>query len=71
MPEIGPSGLKRAEAATCLPLRYSTKNLNDAGVGLEQVAALAGHESLETTRCYCTPSRLDLERAVERIGEGE
>ncbi|MEJ7638357.1 MAG: hypothetical protein WKF75_10380 [Singulisphaera sp.] len=38
----------------------------DAGVGLEQVAALAGHESLEATRRYCTPSRLDLERAVER-----
>jgi site-specific recombinase XerD len=47
------------------------KNLIDAGVGLEQVATLAGHESLETTRRYCTPSRLDLERAVERIGEGE
>lgn len=47
------------------------KNLIDAGVGLEQVAALAGHESLETTRRYCTPSRLDLERAVERIGESE
>jgi integrase/recombinase XerC len=47
------------------------KNLIDAGVGLEQVAALAGHESLETTRRYCTPSHLDLERAVERIGEGE
>lgn len=46
------------------------KNLIDAGVGLEQIAALAGHESLETTRRYCTPSRLDLERAVERIGEG-
>ena len=47
------------------------KNLIDAGVGLEQVAALAGHESLETTRRYCTPSRLDLERAVGRIGERE
>src|SRR3954451_11255824 len=47
------------------------KNLIDAGVGLEQVAALAGHESLETTRRYCRPSRLDLERAVERIGESE
>ncbi|WP_406701179.1 hypothetical protein V5E97_17445 [Singulisphaera sp. Ch08] len=27
-----------------------------AGVGLEQIAALAGHETLETTRRYCTPS---------------
>jgi integrase/recombinase XerC len=53
-------------------LRHSfCKSLIDAGVGLEQVAALAGHESLETTRRYCTPSRLDLERAVERIGERE
>ena len=27
MPEIGPSGLKRAEAARSLPLRYSTSRL--------------------------------------------
>jgi site-specific recombinase XerD len=45
------------------------KNLIDAGVGLEKVAALAGHESLETTRRYCTPSLKDLEHAVELIGE--
>jgi integrase/recombinase XerC len=47
------------------------KNLVDAGVGLEKVAALAGHESLETTRRYCEPSRQDLERAVDLIGESE
>ncbi len=47
------------------------KNLVDAGVGLEQVATLAGHESLETTRRYCEPSFADLQRAVERIGETE
>ena len=45
------------------------KNLVNAGVGLEKVAALAGHESLETTRRYCTPSLKDLEHAVELIGE--
>jgi integrase/recombinase XerC len=58
---------------TSRPTRCHTdsKNLIEAGVGLEQVAAPAGHESLETTRRDCTPSRLDLERAVERIGEGE
>jgi integrase/recombinase XerC len=53
-------------------LRHSfCKNLVDAGVGLEQVAALAGHESLETTRRYCEPSHKDLERAVELIAEEE
>ncbi len=45
------------------------KRLIDAGVGLEKVAALAGHESLETTRRYCTPSRRDLEHAVELMGD--
>jgi len=47
------------------------KNLVDAGVGLEKVAALAGHESLDTTRRYCSPSEHDLARAVELIGEEE
>jgi integrase/recombinase XerC len=44
------------------------KNLIDAGVSLEKVAILAGHENLETTRCYCSPSDHDLEAAVELIG---
>jgi len=44
------------------------KNLIDAGVSLEKVAILAGHENLETTRCYCLPSEHDLEAAVELIG---
>jgi integrase/recombinase XerC len=41
------------------------KNLVDAGVSLEKVAALAGHESLDYTRIYTEPSLLDLEKAVE------
>ena len=45
------------------------KNLVDAGVGLEQVAALASHESLDTTRRYTEPSLRDLEKAVEMIAE--
>jgi integrase/recombinase XerC len=47
------------------------KNLIDAGVSLEKVAMLAGHENLETTRRYCSPSNHDLEAAVELIGVGE
>lgn len=46
------------------------KNLIDAGVSLEKVAMLAGHENLETTRRYCSPSNHDLEAAVELIGVG-
>ena len=47
------------------------KNLVNAGVSLEKIAALAGHESLETTRRYTEPSLKDLEKAVELIGEEE
>jgi integrase/recombinase XerC len=47
----------------------SCKNLADAGVGLEKVAALAGHESMPTTRWYCEPSMKDLESAVALNGE--
>lgn len=45
------------------------KNLVDAGVSLEKVASLAGHERLDTTKLYCQPSFSDLSDAVERIGE--
>jgi integrase/recombinase XerC len=47
------------------------KNLVDAGVTLEKVAALAGHERLDTTKMYCKPSLADLSDAVELIGEEE
>jgi site-specific recombinase XerD len=53
-------------------LRHSfCKNLVNAGVSLEKVAALAGHESLETTRRYCEPSLQDLQQAVEMVSEEE
>lgn len=45
------------------------KNLVDAGVSLEKVAMLAGHERLDTTKLYCQPSFADLSEAIERIGE--
>lgn len=46
------------------------KNLVNAGVSLDQVAALMGHESLETTKIYTLPSFADLQKAV-RQGGGE
>jgi site-specific recombinase XerD len=41
------------------------KNLLDKGVPLDQVAALAGHASLNTTRIYTMPSLSDLQKAVD------
>jgi site-specific recombinase XerD len=77
---LTPSGVQRLlriyahaahlEALSPHRLRHTfCKSLVDAGVGLEKVAALAGHESLETTRRYCTPSLKDLAQAVALIGE--
>lgn len=44
------------------------KNLVDAGVSLDQVAMLMGHESLETTKIYTMPSPADLHKAVRKAG---
>lgn len=43
------------------------KNLVDAGVGLDRVVQLLGHESVATTRIYATPSEQDLQREVEKV----
>ena len=49
-------------------LRHSfAKNLANKNVGLEKIAALLGHASLNTTRIYVTPDTRDLERAVEQL----
>lgn len=49
-------------------LRHSfAKNLANKNVGLEKIAALLGHSSLNTTRIYVTPDAHDLERAVEQL----
>ncbi|MEM9543742.1 MAG: tyrosine-type recombinase/integrase [Cyanobacteria bacterium P01_E01_bin.42] len=56
------------ENVTPHKLRHTfCKNLIDAGVSLEKVVMLAGHENLETTRRYCSPCDRDLEAAVELI----
>jgi site-specific recombinase XerD len=57
---------------SCHSLRHTfCKNLVDAGVSLEKIAARAGHENLETTWRYCEPSSHDLALAVELIGEDD
>lgn len=66
--------LKRAEIEIISPhqLRhFFYKNLVDVSIGLEKIALMADHESLETTRRYCEPSLRDLQKAVDLIGEEE
>jgi integrase/recombinase XerC len=59
------AGLKDVTPHT---LRHTfAKTLIDNGVGLEKVATLLGHESLNTTRIYTTPGLQDLEEAVEGV----
>ncbi len=55
---------------TCHVCRHTfAKSLIDSGVTLEKVAALLGHESLNTTRLYITPGETDLELAVTTLSE--
>ncbi|PKO02331.1 MAG: recombinase [Chloroflexi bacterium HGW-Chloroflexi-5] len=54
--------------ATPHSLRHTfCKNLINAGVTIEKVAAIAGHESIQSTRRYIEPSANDLERAVATL----
>lgn len=56
------------ETVTPHTLRHTFgKNLVDAGVSLDRVALLLGHERLDTTAIYTTPSRADLAAAVEQV----
>jgi site-specific recombinase XerD len=67
-PNVAAGGLERLSPHL---LRHSfCKNLRQAGASLEETAALAGHNTLDTTRLYAEPSRKDLERAVGLL-EGE
>ena len=61
----------RLEDVTPHTLRHTFgKNLVDSGVSLDRVAQLLGHESVDTTRIYTTPSEQDLQREVEKIALG-
>jgi site-specific recombinase XerD len=60
--------LANLEHVTPHTLRHSFgKHTLDAGADLVTVAALLGHERLETTAIYITPSQRDLERVVEKL----
>lgn len=56
----------RIEKLTPHTLRHTfAKNLLDKGVDLPKIAALLGHENLNTTAIYTRPSFEELKRAVE------
>jgi site-specific recombinase XerD len=56
------------EDVTPHTLRHSFgKHALDAGADLVSVSALLGHQRLETTAIYTTPSQRDLEKAVDRL----
>lgn len=58
------------EKVSCHTLRHTfCKELAEAGVSLDRIAHLAGHETLEPTRRYLLPSEEDLRKAVEQISE--
>jgi site-specific recombinase XerD len=60
------------EAVTPHTLRHSFgKHTLDAGANLVAVAALLGHQRLETTAIYTTPTQRDLEQAVDRLAAEE
>ncbi len=60
--------LANLEDVTPHTLRHSFgKHALDAGADLVSVAALLGHQRLETTAIYTTPSQRDLERVVEKL----
>src|SRR5215212_9828822 len=56
------------EDVTPHTLRHSFgKHALDAGADLVSVSALLGHQRLETTAIYTTPSRRDLEKVVAKL----
>ena len=60
--------LAEMESVTPHTLRHSFgKHMLDGGTDLVAVAALLGHQRLETTAIYTRPSARDLERAVKRL----
>jgi len=66
------AAVARLPGLSCHVLRHTfCRRLAEAGVRLEQIAALAGHESLDTTRRYVEPGQEELAAAVEKLSGGE
>ena len=66
---LGELGRQAGVELTPHTLRHTcAKQSVDAGLSLEKVASILGHESLDTARVYLTPSLADPQEAVGRVG---
>lgn len=66
--ERGQKGEKLEGQPSCHSLRHTfCKNLVDRGVSIQDVARLAGHDSIQTTLRYVEPSINDLRIAIYKI----
>ncbi len=62
------AGLAKLPDLTPHVLRHTfCRRLAEQGARLEQIAALAGHESLDTTRRYVEPGREELAQLVDKL----
>jgi len=64
--------MAKIEKLTAHMLRHTfCHNLILSGAGIEQVAMLAGHSTLESTKIYTVPGERELQKAVEKIATNE
>ncbi|WP_373887433.1 tyrosine-type recombinase/integrase [Desulfosporosinus nitroreducens] len=59
LPELHPHGLRHTFA----------RNILKTGEGLEMVAEILGHKSLNTTRIYTQPFEQDKAKAMEKLSQ--
>jgi len=66
--ERAENGMKLEGQPSCHSLRHTfCKNLVDAGVPIQNIAKLAGHDSVQTTQRYVVASNDDLWKAINSI----
>jgi integrase/recombinase XerD len=66
--ERSKEGTKIQGQASCHSLRHSfCKSLVDVGVPIQNIAKLAGHDSIQTTQRYVEASENDLRKAIQSL----
>lgn len=66
--ERSKEGVKLKGKASCHSLRHTfCKSLVDVGVPIQNIAKLAGHDSILTTQRYIEPSEDDLRKAIQSL----
>jgi len=65
--EMGGTSMAKKSKRLDLLRHTFARNLLKTGEGLEMVAEILGHKSLNTTRIYTQPSEQDKANAVEKL----